>query len=256
MSNSKWNNWQRINLQNMQATHSAQYQKEKKKKRERERDMKKKKKKQNKTIKNWAEELNRHLSKEDIQMASKHIKRHSTLLIIVDVQLLSHVKLFVTPWTATCQASLSFTISQSLLKFMSTESVMPSNHLILCHPLLLLPSTFPSTRVFSKELVQISWPNIGALVSASVLLMNSQDWFPSWLTDWISLQSKGLSGVFSNFSNWCPKAPILQCSAFFIVQLSHLYRTTGEIIAWTIWTFVGKVMSRLVTAFLARASIF
>ena len=125
-----------------------------------------KKKNPNNPIKEWAEDLSRHLSKEDIQMASKHIKRHSTLLIIVDVQLLSHVKLFVTPWTATCQASLSFTISQSLLKFMSTESVMPSNHLILCHPLLLLPSTFPSTRVFSKELVQISWPNIGALVSA------------------------------------------------------------------------------------------
>ena len=132
-------------------------------------------------------------------MANKHIKRCSSFFIIVAVQSLSHVRLFVTPWTAALQASLSFTISQSLLKFMSIESVVPSNHLILCHPLLLLPSIFPSMRIFSKEsALCISWPKYWSLASASVLPINIQDWFPSGLTDWISLQSKGLSRIFSN----------------------------------------------------------
>ena len=114
-------------------------------------------------------------------------------------QSLSRVWLFVTPWTTVCQDSLSFTISQSLLKLMSTESVMPSNHLILCRPLLLLPSAFPSIRVFSEESVfASSGQSIGASASASVLPMNIQDWFPSGCTGWISLLSKGLSRVFSN----------------------------------------------------------
>ena len=109
------------------------------------------------------------------------------------VQSLSCVWLFVTPWTAARQASLSITNSRSLPKLMSIESVMPSNHLILCHPLLLLPSIFPSIRVFSSESVlPIRWP-----ASASVLPMNIQDWFPLGWTGWISLQSKGLSSVFS-----------------------------------------------------------
>ena len=101
-------------------------------------------------------------------------------------QSLSHVQLFATPWTAACQASLSFTITQSLVKPMSIESVMPSNHLILCHPFLLLPSVFP--RVFSR----VSWlfascgQSIGASVSASVLPMNIEGWFPLGLTGWIS----------------------------------------------------------------------
>ena len=108
------------------------------------------------------------------------------------VQSLSHVWLFVTPWTAACQASLSITNSQTLLKLMSSESVMPSNHLILCHPLLLLPSVFPSIRVFSNESVLcVRWPIIGA--SALVLPTNIQDWFPLGWTGWISLQSKRLS---------------------------------------------------------------
>ena len=118
---------------------------------------------------------------------------------INSVQSLSRVSFFVTPWTAALQASLSIKNSGSLLKPMSTESVMPSNHLILHHPLLLLPSVFPSIRVFSSESVlHIRWPNIGALTSAFVLPMNNQDWFPLYLTGWISLMSKGLSRVFSN----------------------------------------------------------
>ena len=114
------------------------------------------------------------------------------------VHSLSHVPLFVTPWTVAHQASLSITNSWSLLKLMSIESVMPCNHLILC-PLFLLPSIFPSIRVFSNESVlHIMWPSIGVSVSASVLPMNIQDWFPLAWIGWISLQSKGLSRVFSN----------------------------------------------------------
>ena len=117
---------------------------------------------------------------------------------VVVVQLLSHVWLFETPWTAARWASLFFTISWSLLKLMSIEWVMPSNHLILCCPLLLLPSIFSSIRVFSNE---SSWPKIRTLASASVLPMNIQGWFLLGLTGLISLQSKGLSRVFSN-TNW------------------------------------------------------
>ena len=136
------------------------------------------------------------------------------------VQSLSCVRLFVTPWTAACQASLPITSSQSLLKIMSIESVIqPSNHLILCCPLLLPPSIFPSIRVFSKEPVLcLRWPKYWVSASASVLPMNIQDWFPLGWTGWISLQSKGLSRVLQHHSS---KASILQCSAFFIVQLSH-----------------------------------
>ena len=112
------------------------------------------------------------------------------------VQPLSHVQLFVTPWTAACQASLSITNLQSLIKFISTELVKPSSHLILYHPLLLLLSNLPSIRVFSNESVlPIS---IGASASVSVLPINIQDWFPFGWACWISLQSKGLPRVFSN----------------------------------------------------------
>ena len=123
--------------------------------------------------------------------------------IVVVVQLLSCVWLFATPWAAARQASLSFTISWSLLKLMSTEPVMPSNYLILCHPILLLPSIFPSIRVFSSELtLGIRWPKYWSFASASVLPMNIQDWFPLGLTGLISLQSKGLLGIFSNTTVW------------------------------------------------------
>ena len=113
------------------------------------------------------------------------------------VQLLSRVLLFATPWTAAYQASLSITNSRNLLKLMSIKSVMPSSHLILCHPLLLLSSIFPSIRVFSNEsVVCFSWPKYWSFNSASILPMNIQDWFPLRLTSLISLWSKGLSRVF------------------------------------------------------------
>ena len=115
------------------------------------------------------------------------------------VQLLSRVWLFVTPWNAARQASLSITNSQNLLKLMSIESVMPSNHLILCLPLLLLPSIFPSIRSFlMSQFFPSGGQSTGVSASASVLPMNIQDWFPLGWTGWISLQSKGLSRIFSN----------------------------------------------------------
>ena len=129
------------------------------------------------------------------------------------VQSLTHVWLFATPWTAACQASLSITNSQSLLKHMFIESVMPSNHLILCCPLLLLPSIFPSIRVFSKEsTLPIRESKYWISASTSVLPMNIQDWFNLGLTGWISLPSKGLSRVFSNTT--------VQKHQFFTNQLS------------------------------------
>ena len=112
-------------------------------------------------------------------------------------QWLSHVRFSVTPWTAARQASLSITYTWSLLKLMSIESVMPSNHLILCHPLLLLPSIFPSIREISQFFASGN-QSIWASASASVLPMNIQDWFLLGFTGLISLQSKGLSRVFSN----------------------------------------------------------
>ena len=128
------------------------------------------------------------------------------------VQPLSRVRLFVTPWTTACQASLSITNSQSPSKPVS-ESAMPSNHLILCHPLLLLSSIFPSIRVFSNEsALHISGQSIGVSASTSVLPMNTQDWSPLGWTGWISLQSKGLSRVFSNTA--------VQKHQFFGTQLS------------------------------------
>ena len=129
------------------------------------------------------------------------------------IQSLSRVRLFATPWTAKHQASLSITNSQSLLKLMCIKLVMPSNHLILCHPLLLLPSIFPSIRVFSSESVlRIMWPSSGVSASTSVLPMNIQDWFPLGWTGWISLQSKGLWRVSSNTT--------VQKDQFFSSQLS------------------------------------
>ena len=145
--------------------------------------------------------------------------------------------------TTACQASLSITNSQSLLKLMSTESLIRSNHFILYCPLLLLPTIFPSIRVFSKELVlHIRWPNIEASASASVLPMNTQDRFPLWWTGLIPLQFKGVSRVFSNAT--------VRKHQFFGTQLSsqsnsHILQDTRKTIALTRWTFVGKVMSLL-----------
>ena len=156
------------------------------------------------------------------------------------IQSLNHVRLVATPWTAACQASLSITNSQSLLKIMSIESVMPSNHLILYHPLLHLPSIFPNIRVFSNEsALFIRWPKYWSF-SFNINLSNEYNWFPLGWTGWISLLSKGLSRVRQHHSS---KALTLQRSAFFMVQLSHPYMTTGKTIALTRQNFVGKVMS-------------
>ena len=132
-----------------------------------------------------------------------------------------------TPWTAACQASLSITNSQSPPKPMSIESVMSSNHLILCHPLLFLPSIFPRIRVFSNEsLFASGGQSIGASASASVLSINIQDWFPlgnQWL-DLLAIQGT----LKSLLQHQSAKASILRCSSFFVVQLSHPYMTTGK----------------------------
>ena len=153
------------------------------------------------------------------------------------VQLLSCVQLFATPWTTACQASLSITSFWSSPKPMSIESVMPSDHLILCRPLLLLPSIFPSIRVFSNQLFTSGGQSIRA--SASVLPVNIQDWFPSGWTSWISLLSKGLSRVFSNTT--------AQKHQFFGAQLSlwsgyHLWRQRHE--QWKIDHWIKDPTSR------------
>ena len=159
----------------------------------------------------------------------------------------------MTPWTAAHQASLSFTITWSLLRLMSIESMMPSNHLILCHSLLLLPSVFPSIRVFSNVLaLHTRWPkcwsfsfSISPSSEYSGLISFRIDCFDLAVRiDWFDLlQSKKLSRVFS--STTIRRHQILWCLAFFIVHLSHQYMTCGKTIALIIWTFVGKVMSLL-----------
>ena len=176
---------------------------------------------------------------------------------ISSVQLLSHVQLFATLWIAALQAFLSITNSQSLLKLMSIELLMPSNHLILYCPLL-LTSIFPSIRVFSNEsILRIRWSkywsfsfNISPSSEYSGLISFRID-----RLDFLAVQGT-LKSLLQHHSS---KASILQCSVFFIVQLSHPCMTTGKTIALTRWTFVGKVMSlffnmlsRLVIAFLPR----
>ena len=138
------------------------------------------------------------------------------------VQLLSCVRLFVTPWITACQVSLSITNSRSLPKLMSIESVMPSSHLILCRPLLLLPPIPPSIRVFSNESAfRMRWPKYWSLALASVLPKNTQDWSPLGWTGWISLQSKGLSRVLSSpqFPNVWP----IHFFGFKIVQKCYVF---------------------------------
>ena len=144
----------------------------------------------------------------------------------------------VTPWTAARQASLSFTVSWNLLKLMSIESVMPSNHLFLCYPFSSYPHSFPTSGSLPMSwLFPSSSQSVGVSASASVLPMNIQGWFLLGLTGLISLQPKGLSRVFFSHTS---KASILFCSAFFMVQLSHLYITTGKIIALTISSLKRK----------------
>ena len=172
------------------------------------------------------------------------------------VQSLSRIQLFVTPWTAARQAYLSFPVSWSLLKLMCIGLVMPFNHLILYHPLLFLPSIFPSIRVFSNEsALHNRWPkywsfSINPSNEYSGLISLRMDWF-----DLLAVQGT-LKSLLQHHSS---KASILRHSAFFIVQLSHPYMTAGKTIALTRRTFVGKVMSllfnmlsRLVIAFLPR----
>ena len=175
------------------------------------------------------------------------------------VQLLSHVHLFATPWTAAHQVSLSITNSRSPLKPMSIESVMPPSHIILCHPLLLLPSIFPSIRVFSKEpAFCMRWPKYWSF-SFNISPSNEHPGLISFRMDWLNLLA--VQGTLKSlFQHHSSKASILRDSAFFIVQLSHPYVTTGKTIALTRRTFVGKVMSlllnmlsRLVLTFLPRS---
>ena len=158
--------------------------------------------------------------------------------------MLSHVRLFATPWTAAHHASLSITNSQSLLKLMSIESVMPSNHLILCRPLLLLPSIFPSIRVFySESVLCVRWPKYWSF-SFSISPSNEHPGLISFRMDWFDLLA--VQGTLKSLlQHHSSKASILQPSAFFILQLSHPYMTTGKTIALTRQTFVGKVMSPL-----------
>ena len=174
---------------------------------------------------------------------------------ISSVQSLSRVRLFVTPWTAAHQVSLSINNSQSLLKLMSIELVMSSNHLILCYPLLLLPSIFPSIRVFSNE----SALHIRSSFSFSISPANEYLGLISFSMDWLDLLA--VQGTFKSLlQHHSSKASILQRSAFFTVQLSHPYMTTGKTIALTRQTFVGKgmsllfnMLSRLVITFLPRS---
>ena len=155
------------------------------------------------------------------------------------VQSLSRGRLFVTPWIAACQASLSITNSQSLLKLMPIESVMPSSHLILCHPLLLLPSMFPSIRVFPNEsALHIRWPKYWSF-SFSISPFNEHPGLVSFRMDWLDLLA--VQGTLKSLlQHHSSKVSILLCSAFFLVQLSHPYMTTGKTIALTRQTFVVK----------------
>ena len=181
-----------------------------------------------------------------------------TIRHFIVVQSFSHVWLFATPWTAACQVSLSFTISWSLLKFMSIELVMSPNHFILCHLLLFLPSIFPSIRVFSNEMaLRIRWPKYWSF-SFSISSSNDYSGLISFRIDrfdrlavWGTLKS-----LLQHNSS---KASVLQRPPLFMAQLLHPYMTTGKSIALTRWTSVGKIMSLLfnllstfVIAFLPR----
>ena len=165
---------------------------------------------------------------------------------VQSVQSFSRVRLFVTLWTAARQASLCITNSWSLPKPMSIELVMPSNHLILCHPLLLLPSIFPSIRVFwNRSAFCIKWPKYWSF-SFNISTSNEHPGLNSFSMDWLDLLA--VQGTLKSlFQHHSSKASILLCSAFFIVQLSHPYMTTGKTIALTRWIFVDKVMSLLFT---------
>ena len=160
------------------------------------------------------------------------------------VRSLSRVQLFANPWTAAHQASLSITSSRSLFKLMSVDLVMPSNHLILCRPLLLPPSIFLRIRDFSNESVLcIRWPKYWSF-SFNISPSNEYSELISFRIDWLDILA--VQGTLKSLlPHHSSKSSILQCSAFFIVQFSHPYMITGKTIALTRWTFVGKVMSLL-----------
>ena len=179
-------------------------------------------------------------------------------IYINSVQSLSRGRLFATAWTAARQASLSITTSWSLLKLMSIKTVMPSNHLILCHPLLLPLSVFPSIRVFSSEsILRIRWPKYWCF-SFSISPSNEYSELSSFTIDWLDLLA--VQGTLKSLlQHHNSKASILQCSAFSMIQLSHSYMTTGKTVALTVRAFVDKVkallfnmLSRLVIAFLPK----
>ena len=183
-------------------------------------------------------------------------KRGAVTFVVV--LCLSRVWLFVTPWTAAFQASLSFTISLRLLKLMSIELAMPSNHLILCRPLLLLPSILPSIKIFSNESVLcIRWPKYWSF-SFSISPSNEYSGLISLRMNWLDLLA--VQGTLKSLlQHHSSKASIFQHSAFFTVQLLHPYMTSVKTIALTRWTFVGKVMSllfnilsRLVITFISK----
>ena len=162
------------------------------------------------------------------------------MAIISSVQSLSRVRLFATPWITAHQASLSITISRSSLKLISIESVMPSSHLILCHPLLLLPPISPTIRVFSNEsTLHMRWPEYWSF-SFSIIPSKVIPGLISFRMDWLDLLAVQRT-LKSLLQHHTLKASILQHSAFFTVQLSHPYMTTGKTIALTRQTFVGNV---------------
>ena len=180
---------------------------------------------------------------------------HTQAPFVVVVELLSPVWLFVTPWPAAHQASLSFIISQNLLKLMPILSVMPSNHVILCHPLLLLPSIFPSIRVFSNEsALGISWLKYWSF-NFSISPSNKYSGLIFFRIDWFDLLAvQGILKSLLQHHSW--KASNLQYLVFFIVQGSHSYMTTGKTVALTIWIFIGKVMSLLFFFFVGKFFFF
>ena len=181
------------------------------------------------------------------------------MLVLLLVQSLSRVRLFATPWIAAGQASLSITNSRSSVRPTSIESVMPSSHLILCRPLFLLPPIPPSIRIFSNEsTLRMRWPKYWSF-SFSIIASKEHPGLISFRMDWLDLLA--VQGTLkSPLQHHSSKASVLQHSAFFTVQLSHPYVTTGKTIASTKRTFVGKVMSllfnmlsRLVITFLSRS---
>ena len=157
------------------------------------------------------------------------------------VQSLSCVQLFATPWTAACQASLSITNSQSLPKLISIELVMPSNHFILCHPLLLLPSIFPSIRVFSNEsAIRITWLKYWSF-TFNISHSNKLSGLISFRIEWLDLLA--VQGTLKSLLQYHTlKASILSCSAVHMVQLYHPYMTTRKTTALTRWIFVSKAI--------------